>query len=158
MLVESTPRSHDTELQRRLWRESQRLTGVIYEFTATGLGWRRDSLRSFQTGSTANGPCCRVNSNRSGLNRGGLAAGVCRPHAPTTGSDTRSAAGPDAGRYRAESCSKPAGSLRFRSEPGVSLLIVGAIHLASVRPAIWEAWSMASFELEDEEFVGSTVR
>jgi NAD(P)-dependent dehydrogenase (short-subunit alcohol dehydrogenase family) len=36
--VRSTPRSHDSELQQRLWRESQRLTGVSYDFTATGLG------------------------------------------------------------------------------------------------------------------------
>jgi NAD(P)-dependent dehydrogenase (short-subunit alcohol dehydrogenase family) len=41
--VQSTPRSHDIELQRRLWRESQRLTGVSYEFTATGLGIQAQS-------------------------------------------------------------------------------------------------------------------
>ena len=28
--VESTARSHDTEVQRRLWEESERLTGVVY--------------------------------------------------------------------------------------------------------------------------------
>jgi hypothetical protein len=28
--VESSARSHDTEAQRRLWQESERLTGVTY--------------------------------------------------------------------------------------------------------------------------------
>jgi hypothetical protein len=30
--IESSTRSHDTDLQRRLWAESQRLTGVTYPF------------------------------------------------------------------------------------------------------------------------------
>ncbi len=33
--VESTPLSHDRELQRRLWAESERLTGVRYDLPAT---------------------------------------------------------------------------------------------------------------------------
>jgi NAD(P)-dependent dehydrogenase (short-subunit alcohol dehydrogenase family) len=31
--VESTARSHDIDVQRRLWQESERLTGVTYQFT-----------------------------------------------------------------------------------------------------------------------------
>jgi hypothetical protein len=29
-LAPSSPRTHDAELQRRLWAESERLTGVTY--------------------------------------------------------------------------------------------------------------------------------
>lgn len=37
VLVASTPRSHDADLQRRLWQTSERLTGVRYDLAATGL-------------------------------------------------------------------------------------------------------------------------
>ena len=32
-VVRSSRRSHDTDVQRRLWTESERLTGVAYDFT-----------------------------------------------------------------------------------------------------------------------------
>src|SRR5580704_10924238 len=38
--VESSPRSHDPEVARRLWAESQRLTGVSYPVAAVGPGRR----------------------------------------------------------------------------------------------------------------------
>ncbi|MFC4534945.1 oxidoreductase [Sphaerisporangium dianthi] len=37
VLVRSTPQSHDAGLQRRLWQESERLTGIRYDLAATGV-------------------------------------------------------------------------------------------------------------------------
>jgi NAD(P)-dependent dehydrogenase (short-subunit alcohol dehydrogenase family) len=38
VLVQPVPRARDADVQRRLWHESQRLTGVGYEFATTELG------------------------------------------------------------------------------------------------------------------------